>query len=116
VQAAGADAMEKSWRTGALVFPPAIATIADGIGVRAPIAEAVEDMRGLVDDVVLVEDVAIIRAMKMLFDKAGLIVEPSGAAGVAAVLADQAAFRGLHAATILCGSNLTQDQIREWLL
>jgi threonine dehydratase len=116
VQAVGADAMERSWRTGELVFPPSVATIADGIGVRVPIAEAVEDMRGIVDDVVLVEDQDIIRAMRLLFDKAGLIIEPSGAAGVAAVLANPAAWRGVHAATILCGSNLTDAQIKEWLL
>jgi len=43
VQATGADAMEKSWRSGELLFPPAVSTIADGIGVRVPIREAVED-------------------------------------------------------------------------
>jgi threonine dehydratase len=111
----GADAMEKSWRTGRLVFPPAISTIADGIGVRVPIAEAVEDMRGIVDEVVLVDDAAIILAMRLLFEKAGQVVEPSGAAGVAALLAGPSAWRGAHVATVLCGSNLTEAQVREWL-
>ncbi|MGL4240625.1 MAG: threonine ammonia-lyase [Beijerinckiaceae bacterium] len=116
VQAAGADAMEKSWRSGSLVFPPSIATIADGIGVRVPIAQAVEDMRGIVDDVVLVDDRDIVQAMRLLFGKAGLLIEPAGAVGVAAILADPARWKGLRAATILCGSNLTEGQIREWLL
>lgn len=116
VQAAGADAMEKSWRTGLLSFPPTIATIADGIGVRVPIPEAVEDMQGLVDDVVLVEDSDIIHAMRLLFDRAGLLIEPSGAAGVAAILAHPSAWKGAHVATVLCGSNLSDTQIREWLL
>lgn len=115
VQAEGADAMEKSWRGGSLVFPPSVSTIADGIGVRVPIAEAVADMTGLVDDVHLVSDAAIIAAMKLLHRKAGLMAEPSGAAGVAAVLMRPEIFRGLRVATLICGSNLTEQQMMIWL-
>ena len=116
VQAAGADAMEKSWRSGQLLFPPSVATIADGIGVRVPIREAVDDMQGLVDDVLLVSDAQIIAAMRLLFGTAGLVAEPSGAAGVAAIAAHPARFRGRRVATIICGSNLTEEQVRAWLL
>ncbi len=115
VQARGADAMEKSWRTGRLVFPPAVATIADGIGVRVPIAEAVEDMRDIVDEVVLVSDADIIAAMRLLFRTAGLLAEPSGAAGLAAIAAHPEHFSGRRVATVICGSNLTDAQIREWV-
>lgn len=115
VQAKGADAMERSWRSGVLVFPPTIATIADGIGVRVPIAEAVADMAGIVDDVVLVDDSEIITAMRLLFHKAGLLAEPSGAAGVAAIAAHPTRFQGRHVATIICGSNLTDEQVKTWL-
>ena len=116
VQARGADAMERSWRTGKLVFPPSIATIADGIGIRVPIAEAVADMEGLVDDVLLVEDDQIIEAMRLLFHTAGLVAEPSGAAGVAAIMTSPHRFQGRRAATIICGSNLTHDQMKDWLI
>jgi threonine dehydratase len=116
VQAVGADAMEKSWRHRTLVFPPSVATIADGIGVRVPISEAVDDMQGIVDDVHLVDDSAIIAAMRLLFGKAGLVVEPSGAAGLAAILAQPAQFKELNVATILCGGNLTDQQIAAWLM
>lgn len=115
VQATGADAMEKSWRSGQLVFPPAVATIADGIGVRVPIREAVEDMKGIVDDVLLVRDEEIIAAMRLLFRSAGLMAEPSGAAGVAAIAAHPARFRGRRVATVICGSNLTAEQVKDWL-
>lgn len=54
VQAAGAPAMVESWRTGRLVAHDRIETIADGIGVRVPVPQALEDMDGLVDDAVLV--------------------------------------------------------------
>lgn len=115
VQASGADAMEKSWRTGTLVFPPSVATIADGIGVRVPIREAVEDMQGLVNDVLLVDDADIIAAMRLLFRSAGLLAEPSGAAGVAAIQRHGTRFRNRKVATIICGSNLTDEQVKAWL-
>jgi threonine dehydratase len=116
VSATGADAMEKSWRTRSIHLPPSISTIADGIGVRVPIPEAVEDMQGVVDDVLLVSDDLIIEAMRLIYRHAGLLIEPSGAAGVAAVLANPALFRDLQVATILCGSNITEAQIRQWII
>jgi len=115
VQASGADAMEKSWRTGTLLFPPSVSTIADGIGVRVPIKEAVDDMSGIVDDVLLVEDADIISAMRLLFRTAGLLAEPSGAAGIAAIQTHPNRFRGRRVATVICGSNLTEEQVKAWL-
>jgi threonine dehydratase len=116
VCAAGADAMEKSWRGGSILLPASIATIADGIGVRVPIPEAVADMNGVVDDVLLVDDTAIIDAMRLLHQQAGLISEPSGAAGVAALMAHRELFAGKRVATIVCGGNLTEEQARQWLM
>jgi threonine dehydratase len=115
VSATGADAMEKSWRGGTLVSPPTIQTIADGIGVRVPIPEAVSDMQGLVDDVLLVEDATMIDAMRLLHRDAGLVTEPSGAAGVAGLMRHRDQFRGLRTATIICGSNVTDAQMKLWL-
>ena len=115
VSSAGADAMETSWRTGSIVERTSVSTIADGIAVRTPIPEAVDDMRGLVDDVLLVDDEAIVEAMRLLYRHAGVLIEPAGAAGIAAILADPDRFRGLRIATVLCGSNLTDDQIERWL-
>lgn len=83
--------------------------------MRVPIPEAVSDMQGSVDDVLLVDDAHLIHAMKLLYRHAGLLVEPSGAAGVAALLAHPPQFNGKKVATILCGSNLTETQIREWI-
>lgn len=112
----GADAMEQSWRSGRIVERPTISTIADGIGVRVPIPEAVHDMRDQVDDVLRVSDRHIIQAMRLLYKHAGLLIEPAGAAGVAAIVAEPERFRDQHVATVLCGSNLTQHQIEQWLL
>ena len=116
VQSVGADAMEKSWRSGKIIVHDAVSTIADGIAVRVPIPEAVGDMHDTVDDVLLVDDHHILQAMKLVFEKAGLLVEPSGAAGVAAIVSRQHEFRNLRVATILCGGNMTADQINKWIL
>ena len=114
VSSATADAMEASWRSGTVIERPSANTIADGIAVRTPVPEALEDMKGLVDDVVLVSEDALLRAMKMMFDRAGLVIEPAGIAGVAAVLEHQE-LRSERLATVLCGSNLTSEQINTWL-
>lgn len=115
VSARGADAMERSWREERLVDRPRVQTIADGIAVRVPVPEAVQDMRGLVDDVVLVDDETTVEAMRLLFRHGGWLVEPAGAVGVAALHADRVRWRGARVATVLCGSNLTAEQIACWL-
>jgi threonine dehydratase len=114
----GAASMADSWRNGpggAIVSYATVDTIADGIAVREPIPEAVEDMLDLVDDVLLVDDAQLIAAMRLLHLHAGLVVEPAGAAGVAALLADSSRFAGKRVATPLCGGNLTAEQIAAWL-
>jgi threonine dehydratase len=115
VSSQGADAMEKSWREGRVVRRDSVSTLADGIAVRTPIPEALEDMRDLVDDVILVNDDRIVAAMRLLFDSAGVLAEPAGAAGVAALLSCPDDFAGLRVATVVCGSNITADQARRWL-
>jgi threonine dehydratase len=115
VSAAGADAMEKSWRSKTIITPDIADTIADGISVRVPIPEAVNDMQGLVDDVLLVTDAHIVEAMRLVYQHAGLLLEPSGAVGVAAMVAHRALFADKKVATVLCGSNITESQIKEHL-
>ena len=115
VAARGAPSMYDSWKAGRVVSHERIDTIADGIGVRLPVAEAVADMTGTTDDVVLVSDATILQAMRLLHEDLGLVVEPSGAAGLAAILEDPARFRGQLVATVICGGNLTPRQMREWL-
>jgi threonine dehydratase len=115
VQASGAPAMVESWKEGKTISHPRINTIADGIAVRLPVPVALEDMRGLVDDGILVSEDAIIEAMKLLHLHTGLVVEPSGAVGLAAILENKKKFEGRTVATIICGSNLTQEQTKKWL-
>jgi len=115
VCASGAPAMEQSWRSRQLCTTDFVETSADGIAVRLPIATALQDMEAVVDEMLLVEDAVIHSAMRLLFEELGLVIEPAGAAGVAALLQQPARFAGQTIATVLCGGNLTETQKREWL-
>ncbi|TMC83113.1 MAG: pyridoxal-phosphate dependent enzyme [Chloroflexi bacterium] len=114
IAAPSAPSMALSWQARKPIAAPS-ATIADGIAVRVPITEAVGIMPGTVDEVMLVSDDAMLAAMRALFADAGLVVEPAGAAGVAAIAQRAKEFTGQRVATVLTGGNLTQEQIREWI-
>jgi threonine dehydratase len=114
VVAAGAPAMEISWREGKPVSTERIDTIADGIAVRIPVPEALEVMRETVDEVMLVTDEEILAAMRMLLLDGGLLVEPAGAAGLAALAKRREELRGMRVAVPLCGGNVTPEQFRLW--
>jgi threonine dehydratase len=115
VQAAEAPAMVESWRAGRAVERESAGTIADGVAVRVPIEEALRDMAGLIDQAVLVRESTILDAMRLVHRHAGIVTEPSGALGIAALLENPDAFRGQAVATILCRGNLTPEQMKSWL-
>jgi threonine dehydratase len=73
-------------------------------------------MRSAVDEVMLVSDEEILHAMRLLLLETGLVVEPAGAAGLAGLAKRRNELQGRRAATPLCGGNLTEDQMRRWLL
>jgi threonine dehydratase len=106
VCAAGAPAMADSWRAGRPVSSPSAATMADGIAVRVPVPAAVEWMRDTVDDVVLVGEDELLAAMLAVRDTLGLLIEPAGAAGIAAATGQ---YPGQRVATIITGANLSAE-------
>ena len=106
VCASGAPSMERSWRAGKVIETQAVDTIADGIAVRVPFAEAIEHMGGFVDDILLVEDQSFIEAIRLTYVELGILVEPAGAAGLAALLTHRERFHGKRVSTILTGSNI----------
>jgi threonine dehydratase len=112
VQAAEAPAMVESWRAGRAVERESAGTIADGVAVRVPIDQALCDLDGLIDDAILVSESSIVDAMRLVHRHAGIVTEPSGALGIAALIENRDAFRGQTVGTILCGGNLTSEQIK----
>ncbi|HYJ07226.1 MAG TPA: pyridoxal-phosphate dependent enzyme [Chthoniobacterales bacterium] len=115
IQSAGAPAMLESWRQKRVVRFDTISTIADGIGVRIPIPECVRDMEGVVDEGILVRDESLIEAMRLTHEHLGIVLEPSGAAGLAAILENRERFAQQTVAVVLCGGNLTPEQMKLWL-
>jgi threonine ammonia-lyase medium form len=88
VQAEGAAAYPASLAAGHPVALPSMSTMADGIAVGCPGAVPFDLIRRHVDDVVTVSEEMISRALLFLLERAKLVVEPAGAAGVAALLDD----------------------------
>jgi threonine dehydratase len=114
VQPHGAPAMTRSWRQRRVVSTESTDTIADGVAGRFPIPAVLDDLLQVADDAVLVQESSIITGMRMLLEHAGLVVEPSAALGVAAVLEDPDRFAGRRVVTIICGGNVDLDDHRRW--
>jgi threonine dehydratase len=109
VCAEATPAMLASWRAGRSVTTETTETIADGIAVGVPIQVSVARMKSLVDDIVLISDAQMLDAMRLAASTLGLLLEPSGAAGLAAIRAHKIA--GDQIATVLTGSNVHPDLI-----
>jgi threonine dehydratase len=107
VCATGAPSLLNSWRTGRPVPAERADTIAEGIRVEEPIAESVTRMVTLVDDMVLVDDAALIDGIRLAASTLGLLLEPAGAAGLAAIARHD--IPGDTLATVLTGSNIRPD-------
>ncbi len=81
-------------------------TLAEGIAVKAPgrITQAI--VRDLVDDIILVSEQEIERAVSLLINIEKTVVEGAGAAGLAAVLKEPGRFKGRVLGLVLCGGNI----------
>jgi threonine dehydratase len=116
VCATASPAMERSWRSRRVVSAPCNETIAAGIAVGTPFEEAVKDLADLIDDVVLVPDSSLITAMQLAHKELGLVLEPAGAAGLAALLDHREQFRGRLVGTVLTGGNVSPANLQDWLV
>ena len=110
VEPSGADDAARSLRAGSIVPVEHPNTIADGL--RATIGERpFAEIRRLVAEIVTVNDEAIVRAMRQLWEVLKIVVEPSGAVPYAALLDAPAALRGRRIGIIVSGGNLDLDHL-----
>jgi threonine dehydratase len=105
VQAGGAACYPTSLARNEPTPLATMATIADGIAVGRPGDLTFRMVRDLVDDVVTVTEESLSQVLLLCLERAKLVVEPAGAAGVAAVMDDPAAFEP-PVAVILSGGNI----------
>ncbi len=110
-----APAMAMSWKEGRSISTAETSTVAEGIAVREPVPEAVDLMQELADDILLVSDESMIQAIQLCFNELGLLVEPAGAAGLAALIEHPDAIPEEDVATILCGGNVSEAQVKAWI-
>ncbi|MDQ3757874.1 MAG: pyridoxal-phosphate dependent enzyme [Actinomycetota bacterium] len=82
-----------------------VATLADGIAVKGPSELTSAHIEAFVDEVVSVSEEEISQALLLLLERSKAVVEPAGAAGLAAVLAGKAGGRGT-AVAVLSGGNV----------
>ena len=106
VEPEGGDDTRRSLAEGRRVEIPVPRTIADGLAVAIPGELTFEINRRLVDEVVVVSDEEIVAAMAFLFERMKLVVEPSGAIAVAALLAGRTASAGRRIGVIVSGGNV----------
>ena len=105
VQAAGAAAFPASLVAGHPVALDSMATIADGIAVGCPGQLTYRMVHDLVDDVVTVSEESLSQALLLCLERGKLVVEPAGAAGVAALMDSPRAFEPPVVA-VLSGGNI----------
>lgn len=105
VQASSAAAYPVSLEAGEIVTVAVGPTIADGIAVARPGTLNFEIISRTVDEVVTVRDDDISRALVILLERAKLVVEPAGAAGVAALLSGAVEVDG-PTVVLLSGGNI----------
>ena len=91
-------------------------TLAEGIAVKEPGAFTSQVLRRLLDDVVLVSEAALERAVSLLLQIEKTVAEGAGAAGLAAVLAHPARFKGRKIGIPICGGNIDTRLLANVLL
>jgi threonine dehydratase len=106
VEPEGADDTRRSLRAGARRGVPPPATIADGLRVTMPGALTFPVMQRHLADVLLVSDADILAALRFAIERLKQVLEPSGAAGLAAVLAGRLPPDARRVGVILSGGNL----------
>ncbi|MDI6629817.1 threonine ammonia-lyase [Rhodococcus cercidiphylli] len=108
VQAEGAAAWPASLKAGHPIALTSMSTMADGIAIGLPGSVPFDHVQGWVDDVVTVSEDAMSRALVLCIERAKLIVEPAGAAAVAALMTHSADELGLTGSVcaVLSGGNI----------
>ena len=81
-------------------------TLADGIAVKRPGKITSEIIKGHVDDILLINEFELEKAISALFENERVVAEGAGAAGVAAIMKNKNIFSGKRVGTVICGGNI----------
>jgi threonine dehydratase len=108
--------MHRSFVLGRAIHLDSVSTVADGL--KAPMAGELnyEILRRMARGVALVDDAAIVRAMKLLLERTKLLAEPAGAAGLAALLEEKLPDLRGPVVVVLSGGNVDPGLLGRVLL
>jgi len=110
VQSEAAPAAYRSWQAGALV-EDTTSTFAEGLATRTAFELPQRILRDRLDDFVLVSEDGLKAATRVMIEKTRSLVEPAGAAALAAVLAAPGRFAGRKVAIVCSGGNISPAQL-----
>jgi threonine dehydratase len=106
----GADDAFRSLQTGERILSQVPRTIADGL--LTTLGDLNYDIiKSLVDGILVVDDAAIIEAMRLVWSRMKIVIEPSSAVPLAAVLQNKQSFIGQRVLIILTGGNVDLDRL-----
>lgn len=111
VQAEGAPSIYLSWQAGHIVETKEAHTFADGVATRVPAALTFDIIRRGVDEIVLVSESEIVRAIRLLWRTTHNLVEGAGAIATAATLKMREQLAGRNVVNVLSGANLDTASI-----
>jgi threonine dehydratase len=114
VQAEGAPAFYQSWKEGA-IKTERVMTAAEGLATAKAYELPFKVLRGALDDVVLVSDEGMRRAVKTIFLATGQVAELSGAASTAGAFKIRDRLEGKNVALLVSGGNIQPDQLAQIL-
>lgn len=106
---------QRSLERGEIVQIAVPDTIADGLQTQAPGAITFAIVRAFAKTIVTVSDDDLRAAMRFAFERLKLVIEPSGAAGIAALLSGAVNIEGKHAGVIISGGNVDSARFAELL-
>ncbi len=109
VEPAGADAMSRSLAAGRVVTLERVETIADGLAASAPGELTLGLAQRYVDEVVIVQEEEMLRAMRLLFEWEHVLSEAAGAAAAAALLHPGMLRTGENAVVLVSGANVSDE-------
>lgn len=111
VEPENANAMWLSLKQNSIAEKENVNTIADGLALKKPGIKPFNIVRKYVDDVVLVTEDEIKKALVFLLERAKLLVEPSGAVSIAAAISNQLNIKDKEVVAILSGGNIDLDKL-----
>jgi threonine dehydratase len=112
VQAEGADAFARSWRSGERVIGERAATFAEGMATRVTFDLTFSILREYLDDVVTLSEAELMEGVRMALRTTHNLAEGAGAASLAAAVKLQASLRDRKVVCVMSGGNIDQATLR----